>query len=136
MLGAHLKIMAEVEVKLCLVEVPLELMEEEMQDMEALEAGEDREAMVGIPLLLLQQGREVSAEREVMVAAVEQEAEEGRLVRTLREQEVQQGLVVLEEEVELVEVLGRLVAVQEAVMVVMAEQEVMAEAEEQEVSVI
>ena len=136
MLGAHLKIMAEVEVKLCLVEVPLELMEEEMQDMEALEAEEDREAMVGIPLLLLQQGREVSAEREVMGAAVEQEAEEGRLVRTLREQEVQQGLVVLEEEAELVEVLGRLVAVQEAVMVVMAEQEVMAEAEEQEVSVI
>ena len=136
MLGAHLEIMAEVEVKFCLVEVPLELMEEEMQDMEALEAEEDREAMVGIPLLLLQQGREVSAEREVMGAAVEQEVEEGRLVRTLREQEVQQGLVVLEEEAELVEVLGRLVAEQEAVMVVMAEQEVMAEAEEQEVSVI
>ena len=59
------------EHKLCLVVVPLELVEEEVEDREALEVGEDREALVGIPLLINQQHKEVVAELAVMEAAAE-----------------------------------------------------------------
>ena len=134
--------MEEGEQKLCLVEPTLELLAEtplqvqvqlmeEMEDMEALGAEEEEEAAEEAEtfLLLIIQGQmEVSVELVVMEAVAEQEAGEGQLV--LREQEMQEVLVVLEEEAELVEMLGVLEMVE--IMVVMAQQEVMAEEAEQE----
>ena len=120
MFGAHLEIMAVVEHKLCLVVVPLELLEkvvpqvqmqlmEEMGGREALEAGEDGEAMedtVSRLPLLVQQEREVSAELVDMEAAEEEAEEEAAfiVVATIKqEQEMQEVLAVLEEEAEKVE---------------------------------
>ena len=108
MLGARLEIMEEGEHKLCLVEVPLELVEEEVEDREALEAEEDAEAMVGIPLLLNQQHKEVVAELAVMEAAAEVAVAEDWAILlqiTYQGEEVQEVLAVLEEEAEAVVVL-------------------------------
>ena len=66
----------------------------------------------------------MSAEREVMEAAVEAEVMEGGL--KLREQEVQEVLAALGEEAELVEMEGWLELMEEG-MVVMVQQEVMVE---------
>ena len=136
--------MEEGEQKLCLAEPPLELGEkmllqvqvqllEEMQDMEALEAEEEGEALVGSVImsqviLLDQEQLEVKAEREVMGAVVEQEAQEGLVLVALREQEAKEVLAVLEEEVGLAEMLGWL-QVEDTIMVVMVQREAMAEAE-------
>ena len=142
--------MEEGEQRLCLVEPTLELMEEtplkvqvqlleEMQDMEALEAEEEVEALVEgvglihLPLLVLvinQEQMQVLVELVVMGAVAEQGALEGRLLIALQGQEVQEVLAVLEEEAEAAEMLGLLqVLMEEKVMVVMAEQEAMAEVE-------
>lgn len=128
----------EGEQKLCLVEPTLEIMGETllqiqmelmgaMEDGEALAAAEEvgaEEAEETLILLEIMEEMEVSVEREVMEAAAEAGAMEGRLV--LREQEVREVLAVLEEGAELVAVLGVLSLV-EAIMVVMAQQEAMAE---------
>ena len=137
--------MEEVEQKLCLVEPTLELTEkaplkvqvqllEEMEGGEALAAEEEAEALVelvGLMVLVISQEQmQVLVELVVMEAAVEQGALEDRLLMTLQGQEVQEILAVLEEEAEAAEMLGRLqVLMEEKVMVVMAEREVMAEAE-------
>lgn len=142
--------MGEGEQKLCLVEPTLELMEEaplkvqvqlleKMEGGEALEAGEEVEALVEgvglihLPLLVLvinQEQMQVLVELVVMGAVAEQGALEGRLLIALQGQEVQEVLAVLEEEAEAAERLGLLqVLLEEKVMVVMAEREVMAEAE-------
>ena len=142
--------MEEGEQKLCLVEHTLELVEEaplqvqvqlleEMQDMEALEAEEEAEALVEgvvlihLPLLALvinQEQMRVLVELVVMEAAAEQGEEEGTLLIALQGQEVQEVLAVLEEEAEAAEMLVLLqVLLEEKVMLVMAEREVMVEAE-------
>ena len=126
--------MGEEERKLCLVEVPLELTEEmllqvqmqllgAMQDMEALAAEADSEAEADT-----EADTEATAEQEVMGAAAVQEEREGWLILTLgnQEQEVQEVLAVLGGEAE--EAVLEDTAEQE-VMVVMAEQEVMVEVE-------
>ena len=115
----------EVEHELCLVEPPLELMEEvllqvqmqvmeEMQDMEALEVGVVLEEAVEthtktlILLLIIQEEMEVSVEQEVMgavAAEVAAEATLGLLAAIFQEQEIRQELVALEEEVEAAEML-------------------------------
>ena len=146
-LGAHLEIMVEGERKLCLVGVLLELMEdtplqvqmqlmEEMEHKEALEAGEEAEALVEVvpPSLILQQEMEVLAELEVMGAAAGEDTMEGWLILALPEQgeEVQEVLVVLEEEAEEVELLDGLQVVQHFIVPVMVQQEAMAEEEVEE----
>ena len=142
--------MVEGEQKLCLVEPTLELAEkaplkvqvqlmEEMQDMEALAAGEEVEGVVEgvglihLPLLVLvinQEQMQVLAELVVMEAVVEQGALEGMLLIALQGQEIQEVLAVLEEEVEAAEMLGFLrVLLEEKVMLVMVQREAMAEVE-------
>ena len=127
------------------MEPPLELVEEvplqvQMQVMEAMEDGEalvaeeGAEAMVAlvyiIQFLANQEEMGVVVELAVMEAAAERGAEEGGLLITLQGQEVQEILAVLEEEAEAAEMLGQLqVLMEEAVMVVMVQQEAMAEAE-------
>ena len=155
MLGVRLEIMEEGEHELCLVEPLLGLVEEtplqvqmqlmeEMQGMEVLAAGEVLEEMVErvgvIPPLLLQilimllplnqEQMEVSVEREVMEAVAEEGVKGGGFLTALQEQEVQEVLAVLEEGVEAAEMLGLLrVLMEEKVMVVMVQQEGMAEVE-------
>ena len=134
--------MVEGERKLCLAEVPLELTEkgalqvqvellEEMEGGEALAAEEEAEAKVEVlpPNLLLQQEMEVLAELVVMEAEVEEDTMEGWLIIVLAKQgeEVQEVLVVLEEEAEEVGLLDGLQVLQQFIMLVMAEQEAMAE---------
>ena len=139
--------MVEGERKLCLVGVLLELMEdtplqvqmqlmEEMEHKEALEAGEEAEALVEVvpPSLILQQEMEVLAELVVMEAAAGEDTMEGWLILALPEQgeEVQEVLVVLEEEAEEVELLDGLQVVQHFIVPVMVQQEAMAEEEVEE----
>lgn len=140
----------EEEQKLCLAEVKLEPLEEEllkvqmqllegMQVLEALaaeaEVGAMAEMVIIIQVLLWvlvinQQQMQVAVGREVMGAAVVREALEGLLLIALQEQEVQEVLVVLEEEVGAAEMLVLLqVLMEEKIMVVMVQQEAMAEVE-------
>ena len=150
-LGAHLEIMEEGERKLCLVGVPLELTEETalqvqmqllelMEDREALEAGEEAEALVEVvpPNLLLQQEMEVLAEMAVMEAEVGEGTMEGWLHLVLPEQgeEVQEVLAVLEEEAEEVGLLDGLQVMQHFIVLVMVQQEAMAEEEVEEEDII
>lgn len=135
--------MAEGERKLCLVEPPLELMEEmplqvqmqlleKMQDMEALEAEEGAEARGAMATFLVrhQEQMEASVEREALEAEVEREEWEGMLMIPLQEQEIQEVLAALEGEAEAAEMLGWVqVLMEKEIMVVMVEQEVMAEVE-------
>ena len=82
-----------------------------------------------LPLLINQEQMEASAELEVMEAAEVGEVEEGTFILVapiFQEQEVQEVLAVLEEEVEAAEMLGTLA---KEIMVVMVQQEVMAEVE-------
>ena len=138
----------EGEHELCLVEPLLELGEEmllqvqmqlmeEMQDMEALVAVVAEEVAVEVihrlPLIPLQQEMEALAELVVMGAEVVMEEGEGAPLLTTKifqEQEVQEVLAVLGEEVEAAEMLER------AIMVVMVQQEAMAEVEGVVVSVV
>ena len=137
----------EGEQKLCLAEPTLELLEnlllqvqtqllEEMQDLEALAAEVEVEALVerggGIQVVLLNQEQmEATVEREVMEAVAEEGATEGELLVALQEQEVQEILVALGAEAEAAEMLGLVQeAVEEEIMVVMVQQEAMAEEEE------
>ena len=115
--------MEEGEHKLCLVEVPLELMEEtllqvqvqlleEMEHREALEAeaalGEEADSALCLPPLLIQEEMEASVQQEVMEAeAVEVEVEGASILVApiLQEREVQEVLAVLEAAAEAAEVL-------------------------------
>lgn len=131
----------EGEQKLCLAEPTLEIGEEtppqvqtqlleEMQDLEALAAEVEVEALVEGVILLNQEEMEVTVELVVMEAAVEREVLEGMMLVPLQEQEVQEVLAALEEEVEAAVVLGLLWAIlEEEIMVVMVQQEAMAEEE-------
>lgn len=110
MLGAHLEIMVE-EDKLCLAEVPMELMEE-LEDREALEAVEVMGALMAIIMVANQQEMEAAVEREVMGAVAEGEQGEGMLEIAKQEQEVQEVLAVLEEEGEVEEGLDSFLAVE------------------------
>ena len=139
--------MEEGEQKVCLVEVPLERMEEMLMQvqMQLLEEREDREALAAevvlgeeveianclTPLLLIQVEMGDTAEREVMEAAAAQGVLEDGLLITLYIQErgVWGDLAVLGEEVEAAEMLVRLLVMQEEMMAVMAEAEVMVEVE-------
>lgn len=137
----------EGEQKLCLAEPTLEMGEEtppqvqvqlleEMQDLEALAAEVVQEALVEVVgiiqvVLLNQEQMEATVEREVMEAEVEKVVMEGLPMKALQEQGVQEVLVALEEEVEAAEILVLLqVLMEKEIMVVMVEQEVMAEEEE------
>ena len=80
--------------------------------------------------LIDQEQMELSVQQEVMEAAAEQEAEVDGVVIPLQEQEVQEVLVVLEEGVEAAEYSDHLgLLLQQEKMLVMAQQEVMAEVE-------
>ena len=132
--------MAEEEQELCLAEPTLEIREEtplqvqvqvmeEMQDMEALEAEEVLEVEVeAATLIIIQVEMEATVELVVMEAAAEVAEKEEAFLGTeiIQEREVQEVLVVLGEEAEAVEMLDHLAA---ELMVVMVEQEVMAEVE-------
>ena len=136
--------MGEGEQKLCLVEPTLELMEnrllqvqmqltEKMEDGEALAAeaaAEEKVAQSATNILLIpsQQEMEAAVEQEVMEAVVEAVEREGAsfLTALLKEREVREVLAVLEEEVEVAEMLGILA---KEIVVVMVQQEVMAEVE-------
>ena len=136
--------MEEGERKLCLVELPLELGEktplqvqmelmEEMEDREALAAEVVLEVMADtvlcLPLILIQQKMEVSAELVVMEAAAAVEDREGAsmlVAAIIQEREVQEVLAALEGEAVAVEVL---VILTQEIGAVRAEQEVMAEVE-------
>ena len=136
--------MVEGEQKLCLAEPTLELMEnillqiqmqlmEEMEALEVLAAEVEKEAKVEMVIIpLVKEQMEVSAELVVMGA----EAEEGALageVRVVRqEQEIQQVLVALEAEAAAEGEGEGLLRVAHTIMVVMAQQEVMAEEEVEE----
>ena len=140
--------MAEVEHKLCLVEPTLEKMENgllqvqmqlmgAMEDGEALEAAAEVEVMVDMVIilhqvLLHQQQMEAMAEQEVMEAVAEEEVLGDGLLKTLQEQEVQEVLAVLEEAAEAAEMLGFSHLIVEEIMVVMVQQEAMAEEGEKE----
>ena len=113
------------------------LLQVQTQLLEAMEGGEALAAEVVvealaaelatiIPLMFNQQQMEAAVEREVMEAvAVEEVWEEAsRLIPLIQEREVQEILAVLEGEVEAVEVLDTLA---KEIMVVMAQQEGMAE---------
>ena len=136
--------MVEEERKLCLVGVPLELTEETplQVQMQLLEEMEDREALAAevvlevmadtvlcLPLILIQQKMEVSAELVVMEAAAAVEDREGAsmlVAAIIQEREVQEVLAALEGEAVAVEVL---VILTQEIGAVRAEQEVMAEVE-------
>lgn len=140
----------EEEQKLCLAEPTLELLEklllqvqtqllEEMQDLEALAAEVVQEATVEVVCMqqhllnLNQEEREATVEREVMEAVAEEGAKEGEVVAALQEQEVQEVLAALEEEVEAAVVLVVLeVVLEKEILLVMVQQEAMAEGEEVE----
>ena len=140
--------MAEVEHKLCLVEPTLEKMENgllqvqmqlmgAMEDGEALEAAAEVEVMVDMVIilhqvLLHQQQMEAMAEQEVMEAVAEEEVLGDGLLKTLQEQEVQEVLAVLEEAAEAAEMRGFSHLKVEEIMVVMVQQEAMAEEGEKE----
>ena len=143
--------MEEGEQKLCLVEPTLELMEktplqvqmqllEKMGGGEALAAEEEVEAKVEVfpPNLLLQQEMEVLAELEVMEAGVVEGTMEGWLIIVLPKQgeEVQEVLAVLEEEAAEVGLLDGLEVMQHFIVLVMAQQEAMAEEEVEEEDII
>ena len=143
--------MEEGERKLCLAEALLELTEEmvlqvqvqlpeEMEHREALVAEEEVEALVEVatPKLLIQQEMEVLAELAVMEAEVEGGTMEGWLIKVLPKQgeEVQEVLAVLEEEAEEVGLLDGLQVMQHFIMLVMVEQEAMAEGEVEEEDMI
>ena len=136
--------MEEGEQKLCLVEPTLELVEEtplqvQVQLMEKMEGGEalvaeaaleeEEGSVLCLPLILIQQEMEEVAELAAMEAVAEAAAEEGASILVaaiLQEQEVQQELVVLEAEAEAADMLGLLT---QEIVVVMVQQEVMAEVE-------
>ena len=136
--------MEEGEQRLCLAEPTLELVEktplqvqmqlqEKMEDGEALAAEVVLEVLAAqsaanILLLPSQQEMEATAEREVMEAAAAKVVREGAsfLKALLQEREVREVLAVLEEEAEVAEMLGILA---NQIVVVMAQQEVMAEVE-------
>lgn len=143
----------EGEQKLCLAEVKLEPLEEEllkvqmqlleeMQALEALAAAADVEALVEEVLLLVHlpldtEQMEVSVEREVMEVAAEEvalEVKEVLIAKFHQEQEVQEVLAVLEAEGAEAEIMGLWVVL--VLGVVMAQQEVMAEVEGVGVAVI
>ena len=143
--------MVEGEQRLCLVEPTLEIMEEvplqvQMQPLGAMEGGEVLAAVAvavavvesahRLPLIINQEEMEAVVELVVMEAAAEAEVWEGALLlktKILQEQEVQEVLAVLEEAAAAAEVLGTLA---EEIMVVMVQQEVMAEEEGVEVLLV
>ena len=136
--------MEEGEQKLCLVEPTLEIGEKiplqvQMQLVEAMEDGEAlaveavleekvAQSAANIPLLPSQQEMEVLVELVVMEAAAAEVVREGAssLKALLKEREVREVLAALEEEAEVAEMLDIL---ENPIMVVMAQQEVMAEVE-------